>query len=97
MDAIFPLISAFFAGVGIGLIYFGGLWLTAQRLSEVRRPMLLAVGSFLLRTLSAMTAFFVVMAGKWIRLIPALLGFLVMRTFLLYWLRLSQKNLRQGR
>jgi hypothetical protein len=38
------LLWGFGAGVGLGLIYFGALWLTVVRIGRVRRPWRLWLG-----------------------------------------------------
>jgi F1F0 ATPase subunit 2 len=70
------------AGVGLGLFYFGGLWLTLQRIATTRQPGLLAMGSFLIRTVVAVAGFYLVADGRWERLVVALAGFLLARTVL---------------
>ena len=42
----FPLGLALLAGVGLGLFYFGGLWLTVQQLLTTRRPVALLLVSY---------------------------------------------------
>ncbi len=79
---------AFLTGLGVGGFYFGGLWLTVQRLAAARRPALLTLGSFLARTGVMVASFYVVMDGRWQRLIACLLGFVLVRTVLLHrWAR----------
>jgi len=73
-----PLV--FGAGIVLGLFYFGGLWLTVRRIPSTRRPGLLSFASFVVRTAAAMLDFYVVMGGRWERLLIALAGFLVFRT-----------------
>lgn len=52
------LIHGLAVGSGLGVLFFGGLWLTVRRLPRARRPGLLAAGSFLARLL-------LVGAGLW--------------------------------
>jgi len=73
---------AFVAGLLLGLFYFGTLWLTVQNLSRVKRPGLLTVGGFFVRTGLTLAGFFVVMAGEWERAAACMVGFLVMRRFM---------------
>ena len=77
------LALALAAGVGLGLFYFGGLWLTVQRLRRVKRPALLLVASFALRRLLVAISFYVVMGNDVVKLAVCLAGFLLARGLLL--------------
>lgn len=81
---VLHLFIAFAAGLILGLFYFGTLWLTLQRLPVTRRPALLTVGGFFVRTGLTLVGFFLVMAGHWERAIACMVGFLVMRKFMTY-------------
>lgn len=70
---------AFVAGLFLGLFYFGSLWLTVQNLVRVKRPALLSVASFFIRTGLTLVGFFFIMSGHWERALACMLGFLVMR------------------
>ena len=37
------------AGILLGIVYFGGLWLTIQRMGQTDRPVLLLMSSFVIR------------------------------------------------
>lgn len=70
------------AGCILGIFYFGGLWLTVRSLAYSNRPALRLAGSFLLRTALLLPAFYVVMDGRFERLIFCLIGFYIARKFL---------------
>ncbi len=76
------LMLAFAGGMGIGLFYFGGLWWTVQRFCYSHRPWLLTLGSFLVRSCLSLTGFYIIMGGRWERLLAGLLGFILLRLFL---------------
>ena len=78
--ALFSLSLALIAGIGLGLFYFGDLWLTVQRLPATRAPALLMFGSFLARLGLTLFGFFIVMHGSWERLTICVLGLLLTRT-----------------
>lgn len=82
MSEIVVLIAAFAAGIGLGTFYFGGLWLTVQRIPRVRRPALLSMCSFLGRLGIVLFGFYMIMDGRWERIIVCMLGFLTMRAIL---------------
>jgi F1F0 ATPase subunit 2 len=75
------------AGGLIGLVYFGGLWVTVQRLATSKRPALLALGSFLLRSFVVISVFYLVMDGRLERLAALMIGFFIARRVLLTRLR----------
>jgi F1F0 ATPase subunit 2 len=73
----------FIAGAGIGVLFFGGLWWTVQRLVTVEKTFHLMISSFFLRTGLALGALYFVMDGQWQRLVPSLLGVMVIRIFMI--------------
>lgn len=66
-------------GIGLGIFYFGGLWMTVQRLPTARRPVFMSLGSFFGRLAVVLGGFYFVMGGHWERLLVCLLGFLCAR------------------
>jgi len=81
------LLLAFVAGLGLGLFYFGGLWLTVRRLPAARQPALLALGSMLARTVVVVAVLWLLLGLGVERLLAGVAGFLVMRTALVRGLR----------
>lgn len=71
--------SAAAGGVVLGLIYFGGLWITVNKVSGARRPYLLLTGSFLLRTALILVGFYLLLLYNWVYLILAMTTFIVTR------------------
>jgi F1F0 ATPase subunit 2 len=67
-------------GTGLGIFYFGGLWLTVKMLPASRCPGLLALAGFVVRTAVVLGAFYLVMGGRWERLFASVLGFFIVRT-----------------
>ena len=76
------LAMAFLVGMGTGIVYFGGLWWTVRQLPFARQPALLTMGSFLVRTGISLTAFYLASEGHWERILISLLGFIIIRGFL---------------
>jgi F1F0 ATPase subunit 2 len=76
------LAMAFLVGMGTGMVYFGGLWWTVRQLPFARQPALLTMGSFLVRTGISLTAFYLASEGHWERILISLLGFIIIRGFL---------------
>ena len=86
------LAMAFLVGMGTGIVYFGGLWWTVRQLPFVRQPALLTMGSFLVRTGISLTAFYLASEGHWERILISLLGFIIIRGFLVR--RIQQPSTR---
>jgi F1F0 ATPase subunit 2 len=77
------LLLALIAGAGLGVIFFGGLWLTLRWLPGARWPMLLALGSLLLRMGIVVGGILLVIDGSLYRLLACVLGFIVTRQLLI--------------
>jgi F1F0 ATPase subunit 2 len=73
------LLLAFAAGSLLSIFYFGGLWLTIQRLDRSRQPALLFAGSFLLRLMVVLAGFYLVADGNIERLGVCLFSFFITR------------------
>lgn len=75
MNEIVKVMIFFFAGAGIGIFYFGGLWWTLRRLSRSRNPHWLTLGSFLLRSGFCLAGlFWIAREGRWELMVSSLLG-----------------------
>lgn len=79
---LLPLALSFGAGIGLGIFYFCGLWLTVRRLTKARWPVVMSLSSFFGRLAAVLLGFYFVMGGRWERLIACLVGFLVVRVVL---------------
>jgi F1F0 ATPase subunit 2 len=84
------LLFSFFTGIGLGGVYFAGLWETVRRLPDVEKPARRMALSFALRMALALSGFYFVMQGEWERLASAMVGFLLMRELILR--RLGKTN-----
>lgn len=87
MTQLLPLTLALIAGAGLGLFYFGGLWLTVRQLPTCPWPALLMVGSYVGRTAVVLGGFFLVMNGRGERVLACLVGFILTRFLLVSRLR----------
>ncbi len=79
MNMPIMLIMQCVAGAIIGVLYFGGLWLTLNKLTETRRWGLWLGISFLLRTTIAAASFWFLGAGDWRRIVALATGFTIVR------------------
>lgn len=86
MTAVVPLLLAGAAGVGLGALYFGGLWMTVRALPHSGRPVVLIAGSFLARMALIAGGFYPILGAGWDRLLACLAGFVLVRLVIVSWL-----------
>lgn len=73
------LISVFAVGLALGAGYAAMLWITVRRLPRMRYPAIELLGSAALRVALPLAGLYLVMDGRWERLLIGLLGFAVAR------------------
>ena len=95
-NEILRLTLAFLAGIGIGIIFFGGLWWTVRRGIASPLPALWFSASLLLRMGIALAGIYFVSGGDWRRLAACLVGFVVTRLAVV-WLTRTKANNSGGR
>lgn len=68
-------------GVGLltGAVFFGGLYWTVEKTLTSKRPALLFIGSFVLRTGFVLAGFYFTMDGQITRILSCLAGFVIAR------------------
>lgn len=71
---ILSLLVSLGAGFLIGLVYFGGLWWTARRVSRTKAPGPLLVGSFVVRMAFLLAALYAVTRGEPVDVAAAIVG-----------------------
>jgi F1F0 ATPase subunit 2 len=79
MNEILWLVFALIAGLGLGVIFFGGLWWTVRKGVSARQPALWFFGSMLLRMGLVLAGFGFIGRGDWKRLMVCLFGFIIAR------------------
>lgn len=81
MSDPFPLVASGAVGAVLGLVFFGGLWLTVAGLATARHPARRLLVSLLVR-IAIVTAGFVMllMQSGWLHGLCALAGFVVARS-----------------
>jgi F1F0 ATPase subunit 2 len=85
MDVSIPeFVFALGVGAGLGLWFFGGLWWTVRQMPVARHPLLLAVGSFAVRTAGVVAGMIGLVGTRhWLLPLAALLGFVAVRQVML--------------
>lgn len=74
------LALALAGGMGLGALYFSGLWWTVCRLPAARHPALLMMASLVVRVGGLLVGLWLLAAGEWQGVAVALAGILVVRT-----------------
>ena len=92
MNEMLGLIVSLVAGVGLGAVFYGGLWWTVRRGLSSQNPALWFIGSLLLRTGVTLGGFYIISDGLWQRLLLCLLGFVIARPVATRLTRPSAKN-----
>ena len=77
-------IAAFIAGMALGTLFFGGLWLTVRKIVTAKVPALWVLGSFIFRVGIVLLGFYFIGAGSWQRLVSCLIGFVVARFIVIH-------------
>jgi len=93
MNEFFILILSLASGIGLGIFYFGGLWLTLKQLPYTQRSVLLTMGSFFGRNAICLFAFYlIVRVGHLEGLMLSLAGFILMKFVLVLRLGPGKKS-----
>ena len=79
MNKVLALALALVAGLGLGAIFFGGLWWTVRKGISSSQPALWFSASLLARTSIVLAGIYFVGLGHWERLVSCLLGFVIAR------------------
>ncbi len=92
MNEILMLVLIFVGGLIMGIIFFGGLWLTVLNSTNSRAPGLWFAGSFIVRTAIALTGFYYLGGGQWQHFLSCLLGFVAARIITIKLTRLPRAD-----
>jgi len=79
MSEPIPVLVALLTGFGLGVLFFGGLWLTVRSLPKSQHPTALMLGSFWGRTALVVAGFVAATDHRWQNALVCLVGFLVAR------------------
>ncbi len=79
MRDLFAFAGAGTVGVGLGAVFFGGLWFTVREAVSSRLAPLWFAGSLLVRAGVVVSGLYFVSRGDWRRLVVCLLGFFAAR------------------
>jgi F1F0 ATPase subunit 2 len=79
MNEIIMIVYVLGAGVVLGMLFFGGLWLTVSKGLNARQPAIWFILSLLLRLAITLSGFYWVAGSDWRRLLICLAGFVIAR------------------
>jgi len=66
-------------GVMLGVLFYGGLWMTVRRLPVTRHPVAMTLGSLVLRMAMVLTGLLLVSRGRWQNVLACLVGLTIGR------------------
>ncbi|MBA6151398.1 ATP synthase subunit I [Gelidibacter maritimus] len=79
LNDILNLLPAVLAGILLGAIFFGGLWLTVNKGLGSKKPTLIFFASLILRMAIILVGFYFVGGDSWQKMLACLVGFLIAR------------------
>jgi|SRR5690554_1165892 len=78
-NEVISLLPALFVGVVLGVIFFGGLWLTVRKGLSSKKAGLIFISSLIVRMAIVLAGFYFIGAGNWQKMMVCLGGFLIAR------------------
>ena len=84
MNNFLILALALVAGLVLGTVFFGGLWITVKKAVSAKIPALWIFGSFFFRISITMVGFYFVSSGNWKKLVVCVAGFIVARLLVIH-------------
>ena len=98
MNETLIMIAALVAGMALGTLFFGGLWLTVKKAVTAKVPALWVLGSFIFRVGIVLLGFYFIGAGNWQRLVSCLIGFIIARFIVIYFTKSrDEKHMQLGK
>lgn len=92
MNEIIYMLIVFAAGLVLGILFFGGLWLTVKKAVISQRPALWFLGSFLIRMGITLVGFYYLSQGNWKNLLIAVSGFIIARSIVIFLTRSMEEK-----
>jgi len=81
-QALYLFIYPAAVGLGLGLFYYGGLWLILRGLPQLKYPGVWLSLSLMVRMFTVLLVLYLLFADSWQQLLSAVLGMLVSRSLL---------------
>ena len=83
MNEIIGMILALMAGLALGILFFGGLWVTVKKAVSSKIPAIWFFFSLLIRLGITLIGFYYISQGSWQRLLIGAAGFIMARFIVL--------------
>jgi len=83
MNELIHALTALAMGTLLGVIFFGGLWLTVKRGVVSKRPALVFIVSFFARTAVVLLGVYYLSSGGWQDMVVSLVGFVLARVVII--------------
>jgi len=79
MSPVLLLMVSFFGGALLGVFYFNNLWNTVKKVTDEGKQGMFLITGYFIRTAIVLAGFYMIMSGRWERIVAALAGFILMR------------------
>lgn len=83
MEMLFGALISFGGGMGLGYLFFWGLWRTIRSIKLAKNPYLWVFASFIVRTTIVVLGFYLMLQFHWQFAALGMVGFLISRMILL--------------
>jgi F1F0 ATPase subunit 2 len=85
-------VLAFGAGMILGLLFFGGLYITIQKIETAKNPALIMILSFMIRMAVLVVAFYFIAQSGYKEVLFALAGVIITRFVMTFRMRGEKKE-----
>ncbi|MBM9518962.1 ATP synthase subunit I [Desulforhopalus vacuolatus] len=92
MNEVLTLFLVTLAGFVLGILFFGGLWWTVQKVLSSNRPTLWLLGSLVLRTTVVLAGLYIIARDDLKKLLFCLTGFIIARIIITRYTGLQKKQ-----
>lgn len=82
----------FIIGIALGIVYFGGLYFSIQKMTKAKYPSLIMTLSFILRMAILVGVFFYLSKGGYQDMLFGLLGVLLVRIIMTFMMKEQNPN-----
>ena len=84
---LYQILLALLIGVAMGILYFGGLWLTVKNVFIKKKTVFLFALSFIIRLMVVFCGFYYAISFGWIPALLCLTGFFITRKILTVYIK----------